>query len=136
MSAVRLRSGRRHVNLNSSRLVGPRKLLFFFRNYLLVTHSRHPVLVSRGPEMLFWDTYRYGRLTVATRATRKPTYGSVASFGTEQEFAEKTSFLGILGGHFEEFVDELILTPNVMPAQPPHLALPNYVYRLITLNRS
>jgi serine/threonine protein kinase len=25
--------------------------------------------------------------------------GSVASFGTEQEFAEKTSFLGILGGH-------------------------------------
>ena len=54
--------------------------------------------------------------------------GSVASFGTEQEFAEKTSFLGILGGHFEEFVDELILTPNATPAQPPHLALPNYVY--------
>ena len=35
--------------------------------------------------------------------------GSVASFGTEQEFKEKMSFLGTLGGHFEEFVDELIL---------------------------
>lgn len=62
--------------------------------------------------------------------------GSVASFGTEQEFAEKTSFLGTLGGHFEEFVDELILTPDVTSAQPLHLALPNYVYRLIALNRS
>ena len=61
---------------------------------------------------------------------------SVASFGTEQEFAEKTSFLGTLGGHFEEFVDELILTPDATPGQPPHLVLPNYVYRLITLNRS
>jgi len=62
--------------------------------------------------------------------------GSVASFGTEQEFKEKMSFLGTLGGHFEEFVDELILTPDATPAQPPHLALPNYVYRLIALNRS
>jgi len=62
--------------------------------------------------------------------------GSVASFGTEQEFAEKTSFLGTLGGHFEEFVDEPILTPDVTPAQPPHLALPNYVHRLIALSRS
>jgi hypothetical protein len=51
--------------------------------------------------------------------------GSVASFGTEQEFAEKTSFSGTLGGHFEEFVDEPILTPDATPAQPPHLALPN-----------
>jgi len=62
--------------------------------------------------------------------------GSVASFGTEQEFKEKMSFLGTLGGHFEEFVDELILTPDATPAQPPHLALPNYVHRLIALNRS
>jgi hypothetical protein len=61
-----------------------------------------------------------------------PIKGSVASFGTEQEFAEKTSFLRILGGHFQEFVDELILTPDATPAQPPHLALPNYVYRLIS----
>jgi hypothetical protein len=50
--------------------------------------------------------------------------------------AKKSSFLGTLGGHFEEFVDEPILTPDVMPAQPPHLALPNYVHRLIALNRS
>jgi hypothetical protein len=64
------------------------------------------------------------------------TVGSVASFGTEQEFTQKMSFLGTLGGHFEEFVDELILTPDATPAQPPHLALPNYVHRLIALNRS
>jgi len=37
---------------------------------------------------------------------------------------------------FEEFVDELILTPDAIPAQPPHLALPNYVHGLIALNRS
>ena len=65
-----------------------------------------------------------------------PSAGSVASFGTEQESAEKTSFPGNLGGHFEEFVDEPILTPDATPAQPPHLALPNYVHRLIALNRS
>ena len=43
---------------------------------------------------------------------------------------------GTLGGHFEEFVDEPILTLDVMPAQPSHLTLPNYVHRLIALNRS
>jgi hypothetical protein len=48
----------------------------------------------------------------------------------------RQSFPGILGGHFEEFVDEPILTPDVTPAQPPHLVLPNYVHRLIALNRS
>jgi hypothetical protein len=63
--------------------------------------------------------------------------GSVASFGTEQESREKTSFPGNSGGHFEEFVDEPILSPDTtMPAQPPHLAFPNYVHCLIALNRS
>ena len=47
----------------------------------------------------------------------------------------RLSFSGILGGHFEEFVDEPILTLDVTPAQPPHLALPNYVNHLIALNR-
>jgi hypothetical protein len=42
----------------------------------------------------------------------------------------------ILGGHLEEFVDEPILTPDVTPAHPPHLALPNYVHRFMALNRS
>jgi hypothetical protein len=37
-----------------------------------------------------------------------------------------------LGSHFEEFVDEPILTSDATPAQPSHLALPNYVHRLIT----
>ena len=48
----------------------------------------------------------------------------------------KLSFSEILGGHFEEFVDEPILMLDVTPAQPPHLTLPNYVHRLIALNRS
>ena len=48
----------------------------------------------------------------------------------------RLSFPRILAGHLEEFVDEPILTPDVTPAQPPHLALPNYVHRLIALNRS
>jgi hypothetical protein len=50
--------------------------------------------------------------------------------------AKKASFLGNSRGHFEEFVDEPILPPNATPAQPMHLALPNYVHRLIALNRS
>jgi len=41
--------------------------------------------------------------------------GSVASLGTEREFAEKTSFVGTLRGRFGEFVDELILTPDRNP---------------------
>jgi len=43
---------------------------------------------------------------------------------------------GNSGGHIEEFVDEPILTPDATSAQPPHLALPNYVHCLIALNRS
>jgi hypothetical protein len=62
--------------------------------------------------------------------------GSVASFATEQEFEEKASFPGTLGCHIEEFIDEAILTLEVMPAQPPLLSLPNHVHRLIALNRS
>ena len=53
-----------------------------------------------------------------------------------KSFAEKKSFSGNSSGYFEEFVDEPILTPDVIPAQPTHLALPNYVHRLIALNRS
>src|SRR5580700_3749817 len=48
----------------------------------------------------------------------------------------RLSFPRILGGHLEEFVNEPHLTPDVTPAQPPYLALPNYVHRLIALNRS
>jgi hypothetical protein len=85
---------------------------------------------------------RYGRLYFrgtynrSRYFTEESSEGSVASFGTEQEFAEKTSFSGTLGGHFEEFVDEPILTPDATPAQPPYLSLPNYVHRLTALNRS
>ena len=48
----------------------------------------------------------------------------------------KPSLVGNSGGHFEEVVDEPILTPDVIATQPPHLALPNDVDRLIALNRS
>ena len=37
---------------------------------------------------------------------------------------------------FEEFVDELNLTPNIRSAHPPNLPLPQHVHRLITLNGS
>jgi len=60
---------------------------------------------------------------------------SVASFGGQQEFTEKASFRETLCGHFEQFVDEPILTLDAIPGQPPHLALPNYIHRLIALNR-
>src|SRR5712691_1446361 len=40
------------------------------------------------------------------------------------------------GGQFEEFVDELNLTPNISSAHPPNLPLPHHVHRFITLNRS
>ena len=43
---------------------------------------------------------------------------------------------GVSGGHFEHFVDELILTPNISPAHPSNLSLPHHVDRFITLNRS
>jgi hypothetical protein len=42
--------------------------------------------------------------------------------------AEKKSFSGNSSGHFEESVDESTLTLDVIPAQPPHLAFPNYVH--------
>ena len=48
----------------------------------------------------------------------------------------KASFDGDSGCHFKEFVDEPILTADVIPAQPPHLAFPNYAHRLVALNRS
>jgi hypothetical protein len=61
--------------------------------------------------------------------------GQCCKLRSEMAVAKKASFLGNSRGHFEEFVDEPILTPDATPAQPPHLALPNYVYRLIALNR-
>ena len=61
--------------------------------------------------------------------------GSVATF--ERNKSSKEDVVpGTLGGHFEEFVDEPILMPDVMSAQPPYLTLPNYIHRLIALNRS
>ena len=40
---------------------------------------------------------------------------------TERRVRRETALRGTLGGHFEEFVDEPILTPDATPAQPPHL---------------
>jgi hypothetical protein len=50
--------------------------------------------------------------------------------------ANDDSHVAFSGGQFEELVDELNLTPNVSPANPPSLPFPNHVYRLISLNRS
>jgi hypothetical protein len=46
---------------------------------------------------------------VSRRSSNGPN-GSVASFGTEQEFAEKASFPGNSAGHLEEFVDSEVAT--------------------------
>ena len=40
------------------------------------------------------------------------------------------------GGQFEELVDELNLTPNIFPAYPTSLPLPDHVHGFVTLNRS
>src|SRR5215471_4593091 len=42
----------------------------------------------------------------------------------------------ILGGQFEELVNELNLPPNIGTAHPPRLPLPDHVHRLVSLNRS
>jgi hypothetical protein len=55
---------------------------------------------------------------------------------TERRVRRETALPGTSGSHFEELVNESILTPDTTPAHPLHLALPNYIYRLITLNRS
>jgi hypothetical protein len=40
------------------------------------------------------------------------------------------------GGQFEELVDELNLTPNIFPAYPTGLPLPDHVHGFVTLNGS
>jgi hypothetical protein len=45
-----------------------------------------------------------------------------------------TPHVAFSGGQFEELVDELNLTPNVSPANPPSLPFPKHVHRLISLN--
>ena len=40
------------------------------------------------------------------------------------------------GGQFEEHVDELNLTPNIVPIHPPNLPLPYHIDGFVTLNRS
>jgi hypothetical protein len=41
-----------------------------------------------------------------------------------------------LGRQFEQVVDELILTPNILPAHPSNLSFSQHVDCFITLNRS
>ena len=53
---------------------------------------------------------------------------------TERRVRRETALLVTSGSHFEELVNESILTPDATPAHPLHLALPNYIYRVITLN--
>ena len=58
----------------------------------------------------------------------------VASFENGSGVRRETALPGTSGSHFEELVNESILTPDATPAHPLHLALPNYIYRVITLN--
>src|ERR1019366_8814298 len=42
----------------------------------------------------------------------------------------------VSGSQIEQVVDELILFANISVADPPRLALPDHVHRLVALNRS
>ena len=53
-----------------------------------------------------------------------------------RRLGQDNSHVYILEGQSEESLDELNLTPNVSPANPPSLPFPNHVHRLISLNRS
>ena len=44
--------------------------------------------------------------------------------------------MNISSGQFEEHIDELNVTPNIVPVHPPSLPLPDHVYSLVTLNGS
>jgi hypothetical protein len=59
--------------------------------------------------------------------------GSVATLMACPRLANDDSHVAFSGGQFEELVDELNLTPNVSPANPPSLPFPNHVHRLISL---
>jgi hypothetical protein len=108
----------------------------FLNTHKTSEHSRYDAAHELGHLVLHEEDSPHGG-EAELRANRfASAFLAVLQFGTEQEFTEKASFLGNSRGHFEEFVDELILTPDATLAQPPHLALPNYVYRLIALNRS
>jgi hypothetical protein len=82
---------------------------------------------------------RPARLTLQTKH-RQPPYSAGAVLQVSERNATRVRREDVVpgnsGGHFEDFVDETIMMPGATPAQPPHLALPNYVHRLIALNRS
>jgi hypothetical protein len=53
-----------------------------------------------------------------------------------QESGGETVDAASSGGQFEELVDELNLTPNIVPLHPPNLPLPDHIDGFVTLNRS
>jgi hypothetical protein len=53
-----------------------------------------------------------------------------------QEWGGETVDAASSGSQFEELVDELNLTPNIFPAYPTSLPLPDHVHGFVTLNRS
>jgi hypothetical protein len=53
-----------------------------------------------------------------------------------QELGGETVDAAGSGGQFEELVDELNLAPNIFPAYPTSLPLPDHVHGFVTLNGS
>ena len=51
-------------------------------------------------------------------------------------WAQRGLATGVSGGQAEHFVDELILTPDILSLDPPNLALAEHVERFITLKGS
>ena len=62
--------------------------------------------------------------------------GSVATLNGRQRNGLTMVNAVISSGQFEELVDELNLTPNIVPFHPPNLPLPYHIDGFVTLNRS
>jgi hypothetical protein len=52
------------------------------------------------------------------------------------ELGGETVYAASSGGQFEELVDELNLTPNIVPLHSPNPPLPGHIDGFVTLNRS
>jgi hypothetical protein len=62
--------------------------------------------------------------------------GKCCNFERPPEIGLTTVKALISSGYFEELVDELNLTPDIVPIRPPNLPLPYHIDGFVTVNRS
>ena len=77
---------------------------------------------------------KHGKMILARVLVQ--TGGSVATSNLLVGDGPARMAVRISGGQLEQVVEELILTPNIGPAHPSNLSLPEHVDHFITLNRS